>query len=235
MIYDKSTSRQATMRRSLLWVSFSILLTLGIALVANLLMPTETLQSWGSDLTEPDVILAENWDADSAAEVGLSAKILEQSETLSYSSQAEVFRFSLDANGPYTLRYLTLNVFPEGLKPIMTWTVYPVKDDAVDFEDPVAVSEKYHGNLVRFRFSSSASAAYLGEPGEQEFAVVTSVLKDSSSEMEPRLTIGFPESLTTDWNWAWLPGQHSEAWLQLGESLGAEQVTGLPGTPVVKY
>ena len=184
---------------------------------------------------EPEVILAEDWEADTAAEVGLSVSIPEQSETLSYSSQAEVFRFTLDATGPYTLRYLTLSVFPEGLKPIMTWTIYPLDDGLIDFENPVAVSEKYHGNLVRFRFSSSASAAYLGEPGEEAFAVVASVLKESTSDLAPQLTIGFPESLSVEWNWAWLPGKHSEAWLQLGESLGAEEVSGLPGKPVLKH
>ena len=154
---------------------------------------------------------------------------------LSYSSQAEVFRFTLDSQGPYTLRYLTLSAEAEGLKPITSWTIYPLKGDIIDFENPVAVSEKYQDNLVRFRFSSSASAAYLAQPGDNNFAVVASVLKDTTSDMEAGLTVAFPETLSSDWNWAWLPGEHSEAWLQLGESLGAEEVAGLPGESVRKH
>lgn len=235
MIYDKSTSRQATMRRSLLWVSFSILITLGIAFTANLFSPSPALKNYGANLLQFDLLPTYNWEADTAAEVSLSAVIPEQSETLSYSSQAEVFRFMLESQGPYTLRYLTLSTDLEGLKPISTWTIYPLKGDEIDFENPAAVSEKVEAGLVRFRFSSSASAAYLAQPGENNFAVVASVLKDSSSEAKPMLSIGFPENLSSDWNWAWLPGEHSESWLQLGESLGAEEVAGLPGETVRKH
>lgn len=217
------------MRRSLLWVTLSVLLTAEIAVLSNLLSPGPALENTSANLLEFDLLPTYNWEADSAAEVGLTAVIPQQSEMLSYSSQAEVLRFTLESEGPYTLRYLTLIAYPEGLKPITSWTVYPLNGDEIDFENPVAVSEQIKDNLVRFRFSSSASAAYLVEPGVNDFVVVASVLKDSASDTEPQLTIGFPDSLSDEWNWAWLPGHHSEAWLQLGESLGAEEVAGLPG------
>ncbi len=223
------------MRRSLLWVALSVLLTAEIAVLSNLLSPGPALENTGANLLEFDLLPTYNWDADSAAEVGLTAVVPQQSEMLSYSSQAEVFRFTLESEGPYTLRYLTLMTYPEGLKPITSWTVYPLNGEEIDFESPVAVSEQAKDNLVRFRFSSSASAAYLVKPGVNNFVVVASVLKDPASDMEPQLTIGFPETLTSEWDWAWLPGHRSEAWLQLGESLGAEEVTGLPGKPLRKH
>lgn len=222
------------MRRSLLWVTLSVLLTAEIAVLSNLLSPGPALGNTSTNLLKFDLLPTYNWDADSAAEVALTAMVPQQNEMLSYSSQAEVFRFTLESEGPYTLRYLTLMVYPEGLKPITSWTVYPLSGEEIDFENPVAVSERAKDSLVRFRFSSSASAAYLVKPGVNDFVVVASVLKDSTSGMEPRLTIGFPDSLNDEWNWAWLPGHHSEAWLQLGESLGAEEVSGLPGKPLHK-
>ena len=223
------------MRRSLHTVGLSILVTLGIAVTANLLSPSPALKNAGANLLQFDLMPSYNWEADTAAEVGLTAMVPAQSEMLSYSSQAEVFRFTLKSQGPYTLRYLTLSAELEGLKPITTWTIYPLKGDEIDFENPAAVSEKTEAGLVRFRFSSSASAAYLAQPGENNFAVVASVLKDPSSKAAPGLSMAFPENLTTEWNWAWLPGEHSEAWLQLGESLGAEEVDGLPGEAVRKH
>lgn len=220
------------MRRSLLWVSSSILITALIALFANLLSPSEAVKNAGANLLDFDLLPSYNWDADTAAEVGLTVDVPEQSEMLSYSSQAEVFEFVLYANGPFTLRYLTLNVQTQGLKPITGWTVYPLTDGAVDYQSPAAVSEIYHGDLVRFRFSSSASSAYLVQPGENHFMVVASVLKDPAATVSPELSIGFPDALTEEWNWAWLPGHHDEAWLQLGEGLGAEEVEGLPADRV---
>lgn len=223
------------MRRSLLWVTLSICLTAAIAVTANMFSPSPALENYNANLLEFDLLPTYNWDADSAAEVGLTAVIPQQSETLSYSSQAEVFRFTLKSDGPYTLRYLTLNAYAEGLKPITSWTIYSLNGEEVDFENPVAVSEQVKDNLLRFRFSSSASAAYLVDPGINDFLVVASVLKDSSSGIEPELTIGFPETLSKEWDWAWLPGHHGEAWLQLGESLGAEEVAGLPGKLLRKH
>lgn len=223
------------MRRSLLWVSSSILITAAIALFANLLSPSEALKNVGANLLDFDLLPTYNWDADTAAEVGMSVDVPEQSETLSYSSQAEVFNFTLTSNGPFTLRYLTLSTTAQGLKPITGWTIYAVTSDGIDYQNPVAVSESYNGDLVRFRFSSSTSAAYLVQPGENKFTVVASILKDPSAAVPAELTIGFPHELTTEWNWAWLPGHHSEAWLQLGEGLGAEEVSGLPADIVRRH
>lgn len=222
------------MRRSLLWVGLSIHTTFAIAVSANLVSPSPAVQNYQTNLLDFDILPTYNWDADTAAEVNLTAMVPEQSETLSYSSQAEVFRFTLQSEGPYTLRYLTLTAQTTGLKPIQEWTVYPVENGEADFEKPVAVSEQYHGDLVRFRFSSSAAAGYLAQPGENNFVVVASILKDPASSKAPELSIGFPDQLTHEWNWAWLPGHHSESWLQLGESLGAEEVFGLPGKVLQK-
>ncbi|MFA4814856.1 MAG: hypothetical protein WC924_01080 [Candidatus Gracilibacteria bacterium] len=222
------------MRRSLLWVSLSILVTVAIVATANLFSPSPIVKNFGTNLVQFDLLPLYNEDADSAAEVGLTIIVPKQSETLSYSSQAEVFRFTLKSAGPYTLRYLTLMAYPEGLKPITSWTIYPLIEDEIDFENPVAVSEKINENLVRFRFSSSVSSAYLVPPGENSFVVVASVLRDGNSDLDPQLTMVFPEQLEKDWNWAWLPGRHSEAWLQLGESLGIEEVAGLPGEALRK-
>ncbi len=220
------------MRRSLLWVSSSILITALIALVSNLLSPSGAFQNAGTNLLNFDLLPVYNWDADTAAEVNLTASVPEQSETLSYSSQAEVFEFALSSEGPFTLRYLTLSAQAQGLKTITGWTIYPIVNGEINYQEPAAVSETYHDNLVRFRFSSSAASAYLVQPGENHFIVVASILKDPAATVAPELTIGFPDTLNDDWNWAWLPGHHDEAWLQLGEGLGAEEVSGMPGEPV---
>lgn len=222
------------MRRSLLWVAFSITLVLEILVISNLLKPSdswEALRANFADFEEP-VVLTE--EADSAAEVALSVHIPEQSETLSFSSQAEVFRFELDSQGPYTLRYLTLLAYPEGLKPIEEWTIYEEVNDQTDFTKPVALSEKSENNLVRFRFSSSPSSGYIAEPGTQLFVVYAPVLNDRNSDQAPKLTMTFPENLEKEWDFAWLPGRQNEAWLNLEESLGALEISGLPGEAVRK-
>jgi hypothetical protein len=214
------------MRRSFFWVSSAVCLSLFIALIANLISPSPALKNAGTNLLAFDALPVVNWDADSAVEVGLSVRSSEQAETLSYSSQAEVFRFVLDSEGPYTLRYLTLTVESQGLKPMDKWTVYRVVDGEVDFTKPVAMSERRDGQLLRLRFASSASAGFFADPGKNTFVLVTSVLKDSSSEGGASLTLGFPNApLDKEWDWAWLPGHHSGAWLEVGESLGLEEVT----------
>ena len=227
MIYDKCTSRHA-MRRSLLWVSSSIGITLGIVVLANLISPSPAVANFSANLLNFDVLPSYNWDADTAAEVGLTVEVPEQSDTLSYSSQAEVFRFTLQSDGPFTLRYLTLAVSGQGLKPVTGWTVYPLKNKQADFANPVGSAQSYADGLLRLRFSSSASAAYIVDPGEHTFVLVASVLKDPVSTVSPELSIGFAENLLKEWDWAWLPGKHTEAWLEVQNALGSDSVGGLP-------
>lgn len=223
------------MRRSILWVAFSIALTLEILLVSNLLKPSSGWENLQADLTviEEPVLLAE--EADSTAEVALTVTVPKQSETLSFSSQAEVFRFQLNSQGAYTLRYLTLLAYPEGLKPITEWTIYEEVDGQTDFTKPVALSEKTKDNLVRFRFSGSPSSGIISEPGTHTFVVYAAVLNDPNSTQAPKLTLAFPETLAQEWDFAWLPGRHHEAWFTVEESLGIAEFAGLPTQAVRKY
>lgn len=239
MIYDNSTSRQA-MRRSLLWVCFAILLTLGVGFIANLFSSTAVVKNWRVSGLQFDAAVeapSEVGEADTAAEVGLRVEIPEQNEMLSYSSQAEIFRFTLDADGPYTLRYLTLSIHSEGLKTHDEWTIYPVEEEGlvgerIDFQNPVAVSEKSREDWVRFRFFSSVSSAYVGAEGGRDFVVVGQVIKNPTDPRFPLLNVGFPHDLAPEWDWAWLPGEHQEAWLQVAESLGVNALADLPDTVV---
>lgn len=223
------------MRRSLLWLAFSIAMVIAILIVSNLLKPSDSWQNLESTFLNFDepVILSE--EADTAAEVALTVRIPEQSETLSFSSQAEVFRFTLESAGAYTLRYLTLHAYPEGLKPIEEWTIYEEIDGEIDFSSPVASSEKFEANLLRFRFFSSPSAGYIAESGTQTFVVYAAVLNDQNSDQAPKLTITFPQNLEKEWDFAWLPGRKNEAWLKLTESLGLAEINSLPSDVIRKY
>lgn len=213
------------------WISTAVLLVLAIFLWSNLLETSPQLQNYLSTNGEASVLAADangaNALIDTAAEVGLTVEIPKQNATLSYSTQAEVFNFTLKAAGPYTLRYLTLQVEAAGLKPIDSWTLYEMNYGQVDFTKPVGNSEERDGDLLRFRLFSSRSAAYLGEAGEQTFVVVASVLKDPGVPSPASLTFSFPAELPSTMNWAWLPGEHSEVWLNVDESLDSSEVEGL--------
>ena len=213
------------------WISTAVLLVLAIFLWSNLLEASPQLQNYLSLNGEASVLAADangaNALIDTAAEVGLTVEIPKQNATLSYSTQAEVFTFTLKAAGPYTLRYLTLQVDAVGLKPIDSWTLYEMNYGQVDFTKPVGNSEEHEGDLLRFRLFSSRSAAYLGEAGEQTFVVVASVLKDPDSTEPASLAFSFPAELPPTMNWAWLPRQHSEVWLNVEGSLDSSEVEGL--------
>lgn len=183
---------------------------------------------------QSDILSADLDPVDTAAEVGLTVEIPKQSTTLLYSTQAETFLFTLTADGPYTLRYLTIQAEAHGLKPITTWTLYEMHNNAIDFTKPIGTSEEHEGNLFRIRLYSSRSAAYVGEAGEQNFVLVASVLRDPVSTEPASLTFSLPSTLPPTLNWAWLPGEHLEAWLNVTESLDVLEVAGLPTDAVQK-
>ena len=232
MIYDVFSQRHAMSKRAL-YPTLAAFLVLGIFLWSNLLKPS----SWIGDIPvaspETNVLAATENPVDTAAEVGLTVKIPKQSDTLSFSTQAEVLRFTLRADGPYTLRYLTVEVETSGLKPITDWTVYKVKNGQIDFSESVGYGESPVNNFVRLRLFSSRSAAYLGAEGEQEFAVLASVLKDPAAPAAT-VSLSLPQELPLETDWAWLPGNHGETWLSVGESVGAADVLGLPTKSIQK-
>ncbi len=211
----------------------AVFLVLGIFLWSNLLKPSPWAQNIAAQQTQTNVLAVPSGEVDSAAEVGLTVEIPKQSDTLSFSTQAEVLRFSLHADGPYTLRYLAVQVEAIGLKPISDWTVYEVRNGQIDFTKSVGYSEGTVDGFLRLRFFSSRSAAYLGKAGDQGFALVASVLKEPGAE-KVSLSVSMPSELPTEVDWAWLPGSHGETWLSVGESLAASDILGLPTKTIRK-
>ena len=232
MIYHVFSQRHAMSKRALYPISAAFLV-LGIFLWSNLLKPSPWIGDIPVASPETNVLAATENPVDTAAEVGLTVKIPKQSDTLSFSTQAEVLRFSLRAEGPYTLRYLTMQIEASGLKPIPDWTVYKMKGGQIDFSESVGYGETQIDGFVRLRLFSSRSAAYLGESGEQEFAVLASVLKDPAAPAAT-VSLSLPQELPPETDWAWLPGSHGETWLSVGESLGAADVLGLPTKSIQK-
>lgn len=221
--------------KSLKWAIAAPLSVVVIVLIANLFKPSP----WFAErlpVNQQEVELASgDGQVDTAAEVNLTAEWPSQSDTLSYSTQAEVARFTLTGKGPFTLRYLTLQVESHALKPIENWKVYEVQHDSVDFKKPVGFVEKSEGSMLKVRLFSSPASAYLFEDGEQTFALVAQVLGDPTSSESPSLTLNFPRELSADFDWAWLPGLHSQPWIDVEENLGIIEVGAVSQKPLTKH
>lgn len=248
--------------RSLIWVGRALLITLGIVGFSNLIFYPSSGATSGADFDRDfDSNFAANiLDVpDTAAEVALSVTWPKQSMALSYGSQADLFRFALEAEGPYTLRYLTFHMKTQGLNLGEEWTLYEVRDGQVDFSHSVGESERVvdlgeEGQTVRLRLFSSKAAGFLGKEGKMEFVVVGRVLREPTTDEanftdgavvadgeaaptagEPVLMeIWFPTELSPELHWAWLPGEHAEAWITVQESLSLEALAKLPEQGIKK-
>jgi hypothetical protein len=170
-------------------------------------------------------------DPASAEAVNLRVSLPKQSSALEYSTQAEVFRFTLTADEDFTLRYLTVAVRSAGLTlstKAQDWKVYAVHDGRPDFSQPVAYGEEWSDTFLKLRFSSSASLGAFGMRGENTFALVTSVFKKSGSTNAPWLTATVPTVLPTELDWAFVPGQSHTPWMDITGAFDSSEVHGLP-------
>lgn len=222
------------MRKTLQWVHAALLSVLAITVVSNLVKPTPWFSGELGDLSADVSLASEDNPVDTAAEVALVALWPRQNDTISFSTQAEVARFTLKGEGAFTLRYVTLSIQSTGLKPIQNWTIYEVNESGIDFKNPVGYAEKMDSELLKIRLFSSPSSAYLCEDGEQTFALVAEVLSDSDPTTSSSLTLSFPSSLPSELDWAWLPGVYAEPWINVSESLGVSELSELSELPLTK-
>lgn len=164
----------------------------------------------------------------------LSLSFPEQSDRLQSSSQSELLFFTLNSEGPYALRYLTLFVEAEGVNlPAKAgdWKVYVVEEGRVNYREEVGYGESFKNELLRLRMTSDPAKGYEGE-GESEFALVSPLYKTSD---EAELRFNFPKFLPEDMEWEFVAGQPAQAWLDLNEEdlYHAERVEGLPSALIV--
>lgn len=166
----------------------------------------------------------------SAEAIDLHFSVPTQSHGIEYGSQAEVFRFSLEAEEAYTLRYLTVAVRHAGLTlsdRAEDWKLYEVHNGQIDFSAPVGYGESFDDVYLKLRFESTPSVGYWGSKGEDTFALVASVLNGSEGS-EPWLTVSAPTLLPDGFDWAFVAGKHSEAWMGVGATYHSAEVSGLP-------
>ncbi len=142
---------------------------------------------------------------------------------IKYGTQAELYRFSLKANGPYTLRYLTFAAESNALQGDALRghvEIYEVIKGKVDYTEPVGRGEKWADDELRVRLFSPENGPYLGEKGTQEFLVTGTVLKDPKSAEVATLEVWIPEEPAMDW--AWLEGHLEGSWLSVEEWNGLQ-------------
>jgi len=165
----------------------------------------------------------------------ITVSTAEQSATISYGTQAEVYRFSVDSDSSYTLRYLTMSVKSSGLDlsaTPMDWKLYKVTGDKIDFLSQVGYGEKFVDEDLRFRMflsTETTSSGFLGVPGKATFAVVSSVLKNPSagkSDVFLRAHLGHGSS--KEMGWAFKFGHDNRSWMKVDSILDSSRINGLP-------
>lgn len=180
------------------------------------------------------------WDApldpSTAEAVNLAVQVPAQSTSLEYSTQAEIFRFSLVAEKEFTLRYLTVNIRSAGLslsEKAQDWKVYALKDGRPDFSQLVGYGEQWEESFLRLRFSSSPSLGYFGQAGKNTFALVTPVLKMNGAEA-PWLSVSVPALLPEALRWSFVADHEETPWIDVTGSFDASAVSGLPSEEFTK-
>jgi hypothetical protein len=186
------------MPRTLKWIGAAILIVLTILIAAR---------SLNGQSIFPDYLEANFF----AAEVGPDTLTLTDGEDLPLhiGSSVEVHRFTLNAGFPYSLRYLTFEVDMQDLsvENVNDWAVYEIHNDEIAYQSKVAQGESFDQGLLKLRFYSDRSYAYLGE-GKQEFALVTN-LERSGENASLQLKQANPDGF---YHWAWQEGHLDEAW-----------------------
>jgi len=216
------------MHPSLRTIFFAVLTVAFVALGSNGIVRADFFKS---SVVEVPV------DPNSAAAVSLTALVPTQKSSIEYSTQAELFRFTLSAKSEYTLRYATLAVGSKGLilpAKAQDWKVYAVQNGRVDFSKPVGYGEQWSDSLLRLRFSSASSVGTFGEAGEATFALVTSVLRDGAFSGAPSLSVNLPIALPAGMDWAFVPGHVNSTWMDVQNPFGFADVLGLPTAPLMK-
>lgn len=175
----------------------------------------------------------------SVEDVALEISVPKRDDGLAYGTQSEVYRFTLDADAPYSLRYLSFQISHAGLQttPLSyasNWRLYKVVNGVVDYTNEVGSGEELADGILRVRLSSARGAAYLGEKGKETFALLSTVIKDREADAANEAGGTWMQVMISPAYWAWAPGWHQSAWLSLEEKYDADFVSGFPETPVLK-
>lgn len=182
-------------------------------------------QSLQANVADPEavVLAAEESPLPSVEEVGLRVENTELLP-LKFSSQSEVFRFDLRADTPYSLRYISLYFWSEGLREDIqnpeAWSVYEVEKGRTDYSKKVGQGELLEEGVLRLRFFNEPSQAYRGEKGIQAFVLSAPVLSD---EANPQLNLRLPEQgekLPELLDWRWTPGHPEGSWMSIEDVYG---------------
>lgn len=220
------------MKKSIHWIIAAVIIVALIILVAT--FEPQELE------VETSILGFDQSDVFTVEETNLRLSVPMQDDFLEYSSNSEVYRFSLEADTPYTLRYLTFAVDYSGLQEsaighASSWKIYAINEGIVDYSDTLGFGESMDGGLMRVRMLSNRSAGYAGAAGVSDFALTTTALRDFYAEDNVKMVISMPTDLSAKWDWAWVPGIYLDAWMGLDDSFGIEFVDGLPGKTVSKY
>ncbi len=205
------------------WIGASCLLVAVIAVSANLIDKAYPKQ----DLIP---VLA------SEEPTTLSVTTVGEGGELDFGSQVELYRFSLDANGPYTLRYLSFQIEATGMQSDWSnpenWALYPVEKNKVQYQKQLGQGERWDAELLQVRLFSPGVEGFLGEPGELTFALTGPVL--SSGDGNPHVKVFLPEfsSLPYSFDWMWTGSHFYDSWLRFEGKAGAESLDGLPTRPL---
>lgn len=170
-----------------------------------------------------------------ATNMYLKVETVDTVEQIAYGTQAEIYRFKIDSNASYTMRYITLSINSEGLKLATNpfdFKIYRVRNGKIDFLSLVGYGEKFYGNQLKMRMFPSPDfsyAGFLGMPYNEEFAVVSSVLKDGTDNtnnvfLEAQLLNGSFD----DNSFAFKFGHDNRSWMNIDSILTAQNIDGLP-------
>ena len=215
--------------KCLKWLAAAIVVVALIAAIANGFF-LALLEDAG-EVGETSVL---NVEIGEPSELGMEVYFPEQDGELEYGISSEVYRFGIEAEGPYSLRYLSFDVDWTGLRDesighASSWKIFQVVDGEVDWLTTIGMGESLDDGKLKMRLSSGRGAAFLSEGGKTEFVLTTYVLSDMNSEEEASVKVG----MTGD-ELSFVPGFYSGSWMNLEEKFGAEFLEGLPGFVVEK-
>lgn len=186
-------------------------LALAFAVFAALVFGTQLSQ--GPELAqataEPDLILA----SEDLSAVDVSLKTTDLPLDIAFGSRSLVHRFELEAEAPYSLRYLVLHVEEGSLDPTAL-RVYPEVDGEVDFSQELGRGVRAEGPWIRVLMEAEEGLPYLGQVGRSRFVVTAPVTEPISGVQ--LASEGAP------FDWAWIPGATERPWFFVEESLGWE-------------
>lgn len=196
----------------------AIAATLGIYVVANM---TTAYVDLRKELFQTSFQGLEDLSLD-VAKVSLHVKSTDFID-IEYGSLARVMEFSIEANNPYSLRYVTVKVDTSGLMEIKNWKVYKIDGRNVDYLTPIGNVVDSKDGLLRIKMyrADNESTPYVGEEGETKFMLTADVYDDGVVN-ENKLEAYFPakDLIPSNFDWAWMPGIYTKSWGTLDERYG---------------